>query len=354
MKYCKYFFIVYAIAILSSVRANAATTVTGLATPEYVNGALKALKVTTAEGTGNVVTDVTQENGKIKVSKGTKLGSLATQSKVTDTYIDNGTISQAKINGLTDALSGKQATLTSANVKGDGTTGNVVTGVSALNGVVTVSKGSITSANNAEITIKQNGTKKGSFTLNQSGAATIELTDNNTTYGIATSENAGLVKSGGDITVDSTTGAVTVNHATKAEKDESGNVITSTYLNKNADTVKTAGDVTETSMNSTDKYPSMAAARQIAASVSSEALMNLVTDEADSVTDGVVKAITRDAEGDFIVEKGLVAAGDIDENAVKVGNIENGAVTAEKTSGVIGQIPWGSEGSTTYAQIWVQ
>lgn len=53
----------------------------------------------------------------------------------------------------------------------------------------------IPTVNNPTITINQGGTKKGSFTLNQSGATTIDLTDNNTTYSIATSSTAGLVKS---------------------------------------------------------------------------------------------------------------------------------------------------------------
>lgn len=64
---------------------------------------------------------------------------------------------------------------------------------------------------NGTVTITQNGTNKGSFTLNQSGNVTIALTDNNTTYGVATSSSLGLVKSGTDITVDSS-GNVSVNN----------------------------------------------------------------------------------------------------------------------------------------------
>ena len=40
----------------------------------------------------------------------------------------------------------------------------------------------IPSVGNGTVTIKQGGTTKGSFSMNQSGATTIELTDNNTTY----------------------------------------------------------------------------------------------------------------------------------------------------------------------------
>lgn len=433
MKHCKYFFIVYAIAILSSVGANAATTVTGLATPEYVKGALGSLNVTTATGSGNVVTDVTQENGKIKVTKGTTLGSLATQSKVTDTYIDAGAISQVKINGLTGALSGKQATLTTTNVKDSGT-GNVVTGVSAANGVVTVTKGSITSANNPTITIKQGGTSKGSFTLNQSGAATIELTDNNTTYGIANANTAGLVKSGNDITVDSTTGVVTVTHATKAdtatsatsattagsatkaEKDASGNVITSTYATKSELTTglsnkqlkdnivnvtvsngtdgKQVVTYSKGDATSTDNYPSVKAANQIAAAAAANATMELTGDVAalqqdltdltqavednkgaaedaikalDSsvtnangaistitITDGKITNVTRKSVSTNDLAADAVTNAKLADNAVQSENIKDAAVTPAKTSGVIGKIPSGSATATTYAQIWVQ
>ena len=71
-------------------------------------------------------------------------------------------------------------------------------------------KPTIPSVGNGTVTIKQAGTSKGTFTMNQSGNTTIELTDNNTTYGVATSSALGLVKSGTDITVDSS-GNVSVN-----------------------------------------------------------------------------------------------------------------------------------------------
>ena len=40
----------------------------------------------------------------------------------------------------------------------------------------------IPTVGNGTVTIKQAGTSKGTFTMNQSGNTTIELTDNNTTY----------------------------------------------------------------------------------------------------------------------------------------------------------------------------
>lgn len=71
-------------------------------------------------------------------------------------------------------------------------------------------KPTIPSVGNGTITITQNGASKGTFTTNQSGNTTIALTDNNTTYGVATSSALGLIKSGTDITVDSS-GNVSVN-----------------------------------------------------------------------------------------------------------------------------------------------
>ena len=52
----------------------------------------------------------------------------------------------------------------------------------------------IPTVNDSKVIIKQNGTEKGSFTLNQAGATTIELTDNNTTYTTGTTSTAGLTK----------------------------------------------------------------------------------------------------------------------------------------------------------------
>ncbi len=55
-------------------------------------------------------------------------------------------------------------------------------------------KPTIPSVGNGTITIKQAGTSKGTFTMNQSGNTTIELTDNNTTYPTGTSSTSGLTK----------------------------------------------------------------------------------------------------------------------------------------------------------------
>lgn len=60
-------------------------------------------------------------------------------------------------------------------------------------GSLAYSSESIPSVGNGTVTITQNGTNKGSFTLNQSGNATIALADTNTTYPDATQSAHGLM-----------------------------------------------------------------------------------------------------------------------------------------------------------------
>lgn len=55
-------------------------------------------------------------------------------------------------------------------------------------------KPTIPTVGNGTVTIKQAGTSKGTFSMNQSGNTTIELTDNNTTYSTGTSSTSGLTK----------------------------------------------------------------------------------------------------------------------------------------------------------------
>lgn len=69
--------------------------------------------------------------------------------------------------------------------------GNVVSGASIKGTVLTLNRG--ITVGDGTITINQAGTKKGSFTLNQTGNVTIDLTDNNTTYSAATTGAAGLM-----------------------------------------------------------------------------------------------------------------------------------------------------------------
>lgn len=77
---------------------------------------------------------------------------------------------------------------------------------------------SIPSIGNGTVTITQNGATKGSFTLNQSGNATIALTDNNTVYSLpaATSSTLGGVKVGSNITNSGGTISLTKANVTSA------------------------------------------------------------------------------------------------------------------------------------------
>ena len=84
---------------------------------------------------------------------------------------------------------------------------------------------SIPTVNNPTITINQGGTKKGSFSLNQSGATTIDLTDNNTTY----TAGAGLDLSNGAFSVK--TGYTTNGKNYKVTTDSSGNLYVSVPWN---------------------------------------------------------------------------------------------------------------------------
>lgn len=76
----------------------------------------------------------------------------------------------------------------------------------------------IPSVGNGTVTITQNGATKGTFTLNQSGNATIALTDNNTVYSLpaATSSTLGGVKVGSNITNSSGTISLTKANVTSA------------------------------------------------------------------------------------------------------------------------------------------
>ena len=77
------------------------------------------------------------------------------------------------------------------------------TNVSQTDGKISVTKGTISvpTVNNATLTIKQGGAVKGTFTANQATAATIELTDNNTTYTASGSNGVSASVSGTSVNV---------------------------------------------------------------------------------------------------------------------------------------------------------
>lgn len=110
----------------------------------------------------------------------------AGKNRCNTTYLPTGNDSQEII---TSATIGSQS-VSHANTAGSVAWSNVS------------GRPSIPSVGNGTVTITQNGATKGSFTLNQSGNATIALTDNNTVYSLpaATSSTLGGVKVGSNIT----------------------------------------------------------------------------------------------------------------------------------------------------------
>lgn len=58
------------------------------------------------------------------------------------------------------------------------------------------------------------------------------------------------------------------------------------------------------------------------------------------------------------LKKDLTEYGDNDKNKALItddkGNVTAGKITAEKTEGIIGHIPFGDEESTTLVKIWVE
>ena len=93
-------------------------------------------------------------------------------------------------------------------------------------------KPTIPSVGNGTVTIKQAGTSKGTFTMNQTGNTTIELTDNNTTYGVATQSANGLESA--------------------ADKKKLDGIATGAEVNQNAFTNVVVGSTTISADSKTD------------------------------------------------------------------------------------------------------
>ena len=212
-------------AALSSVRttatsAQSAATAAQTAADDAADAAdAAASAAATAQSTANAKVSTAQgssaankaviTNASGNITTGTISSAMITDGTITNADIaTNAAIAQSKISGLTTALAGK--------------------------------------ANTADVPTKT------SDLTNDSGFITAEELPDGYTLPVATADTLGGVKSGGDITV-SSTGAVTVNsatradsattattatnatnatNATKATQDASGNVITTTYATK--------------------------------------------------------------------------------------------------------------------------
>ena len=128
---------------------------------------------------------------------------------------------------------------------------NIGAGTSSFSGSYNdlTNKPTIPSVGNGTITIKQNGTTKGTFTTNQSGNTTIELTDDNTTYSSKTATNGGtdvsLVTTGEKYiwnSKTSNTGTITGINMNGSSKGTSGVVDLGTVLTGGSQTTTSSAD----------------------------------------------------------------------------------------------------------------
>ena len=232
---------------------------------------------------------------------------------------------------------------------------------------------------------------------------------------VATANALGGVKSGGDITVNNVTGAVTVQHAasadtattaTKASQDASGNVITTTYAKKSeiptvnngkltinvngsahSFTANQAGGTTvdidipdevdfsglsgsttgsgNVVTNVTQTNGKVSATKEITAEVTSNKVTsasfnsNTSNDTKYPTVKAVADAINN-AIGDIDVPTDYVTTSQL--NALDSSTSGTGAVVTavSQTNGKVSvtkgnvKIPYGSESATSYATIWVE
>lgn len=121
---------------------------------------------------------------------------------------------------------------TKLSTKSDTSHSHTPASIGAANSSHTHNKSQITdfptipSVGNGTVTIKQNGTTKGTFTMNQSGNTTVELTDNNTTYAAASTNP----KANGTAAVGTSAKYAREDHVHPVQTSVSGNAGTATKL----------------------------------------------------------------------------------------------------------------------------
>lgn len=132
---------------------------------------------------------------------------------------------------------------------------NIGAGTSSFSGSYNdlTNKPTIPTVGNGTITIKQAGTSKGTFTMNQSGNTTIELTDNNTTYSSKSAASGGT-----DVSLVTTGEKYTWNNksdlkiGTTSTTAAAGNHTHSSYVNQNAFSNVVVGSTTIAADSATD------------------------------------------------------------------------------------------------------
>ena len=152
-----------------------------------------AAATTAALGLVKTGSNITNSSGTISITKDNVTSALGYTPPTTNTTYGTGTTS---VSGLTKLYTG-----TGSNTDGTMTQSAINSALSGkANSSHTHTKSQITdfptipTVNNPTITFTQNGSSKGTITLNQSGSSTIALSDTNTTYGTmgaATSSAAG-------------------------------------------------------------------------------------------------------------------------------------------------------------------
>ena len=152
---------------VTSVRAAASATDTAYPSEKAVATAL-AGKVATAQGSGNTNKAVIT-NASGNIITGTISSAMITDGTITNADIaSNAQIAQSKISGLTTALAGKEVTSNKV------TSANYAANVSNDTKYPTV-KAVADNIHNATLTIKKNGTSVGTFTANASADKEINI-----------------------------------------------------------------------------------------------------------------------------------------------------------------------------------
>ena len=135
-----------------------------------------------------------------------KSATKATSANLATTVVDYGDTSKnIKIGYSGNGITGDNIKFIAGYTGGDG--GSNVAKIKDVDkdalkswlglGSLAYSSATIPSVGNGTVTVKQNGTSKGTFTMNQSGNTTIELTDNNTVYTHPTTSGNKHIPSGG-------------------------------------------------------------------------------------------------------------------------------------------------------------
>lgn len=211
-----------AVLSIAGTNAFAATAdITGLATTNYVKGAINSLDVTTATGSGNVVTSVTQEDGKIIVKKETTLGSLATRNDVTSAQI-TGNIDVSRITKgqttdnivnvtVSDGTDGKQVVTYS---KGDATSTDNYPSVKAANQIAAAAAANATMELTSDVATLQGDLTALTQTVENNKGAADDAIKGLTGTGTGTTAGNGMVK-----TVTQEKGVVTATRGLVATAD---------------------------------------------------------------------------------------------------------------------------------------